>query len=118
MSTQQKSQSAIVRTLERIGALGNKLPDPLTLFVIFAAGVILASVIFKGASAEVMQRTGEMQVKAVQSLLSTDGIKWMFENAVKNFIEFAPLGAVLTVMIGIGVAERTGFFAMGLWVLV
>ncbi len=118
MSTQQKSQSAIVRTLERIGALGNKLPDPLTLFVIFAAGVILASVIFKGASAEVMQRTGEMQVKAVQSLLSTDGIKWMFENAVKNFIEFAPLGAVLTVMIGIGVAERTGFFAMGLRVLV
>ena len=35
-----------------------------------------------------------------------------------NFINFAPLGPVLTVMVGIGVAERTGFISMGLRVLV
>lgn len=118
MSNSQRSNSGIVRVLERIGELGNKLPDPLTLFVLFAAGVVIASVIFQGASAEVMQRSGELQVKAVQNLLSSDGIKWMFESTVKNFIEFAPLGPVLTVMIGIGIAERTGFFATGLRVLV
>lgn len=118
MSTPPKPQSAIVRGLERLGELGNRLPDPLTLFAIFSLGVIVASIVFQGATADVMQRTGELQVKTVQSLLSTEGIRWMFENGVKNFIEFAPLGAVLTVMIGIGVAERTGFFAMGLRVLV
>ncbi len=108
----------IVHILERLGEIGNKLPDPLTLFVIFAAMVVVASMIFEGASAEVIQRSGETQLKVVGSLMSADGIKWMFLHAVDNFVGFAPLGPVLTVMIGIGVAEKTGFFSMGLRVLV
>jgi aminobenzoyl-glutamate transport protein len=71
-----------------------------------------------GESAEIVQRTGESEVKTVQSLLSREGIRWMFLSAVDNFIGFAPLGPVLTVMIGIGVAERTGFITMGLRLLV
>ena len=50
--------------------------------------------------------------------MSFEGIRWMLTSAVDNFIGFAPLGPVLTVMIGIGVAERTGFISMGLKVLV
>ncbi len=120
--TETPSDSSIVdktvRVLERLGEIGNRLPDPLTLFVIFAGFVILASVIFSGVDAEVIQRTGEIERKTVQSLLSAEGIRWMFLHAVDNFINFAPLGPVLTVMIGIGVAEKTGFFSMGLRVLV
>jgi aminobenzoyl-glutamate transport protein len=42
------------------------------------------------------------------NLLTSDGIYWMFESMVANFVGFAPLGIVLTGMLGIGVAERTG----------
>lgn len=111
-------KSLVVRALERIANAGNKLPDPLTLFVIMTAMVVVASAVFAGAEAEIMQRSGTAELKTVQSLLSSEGIRWMFLNAVKNFINFAPLGPVLTVMLGIGIAERTGFITMGLRLLV
>ncbi len=117
-SAAKAEQGRLVKALERLGEIGNRLPDPLTLFVIFTVLVVLASLIFEGASAEVVQRTGETKLTTVQSLLSLDGIRWMFLHAVDNFIGFAPLGPVLTVMIGIGVAENVGFISMGLKVLV
>jgi aminobenzoyl-glutamate transport protein len=115
---EEPQRGPLVRWLLRMAEFGNKLPDPLTLFVILAALVILASVVFDGASEVVTQRDGSQATKTVGSLLSVAGIRWMLTSAVKNFIEFAPLGPVLAVMIGIGVAERTGFIAMGLRVLV
>ena len=66
-----------------------------------AAIVVVASGIFAGMSAEVVQRTGDVVELSVKSLMSFDGVRWMLLSAVDNFIEFAPLGPVLTVMIGI-----------------
>lgn len=113
-----EEQGRVVRWLTRVAEVGNKLPDPLTFFVILTVAVVAASFIFDGASAEVVQRSGETQTKTVGSLLSSDGIRWMFLSALDNFTGFAPLGPVLAVMIGIGVAERSGFITMGLRMLV
>ena len=110
--------SALLRVLNRIADIGNKLPDPITLFVLLATSVIVLSVIFAGASEEVVQRDGSVATKTVMSLLSSEGVRWMFENAIDNFTGFAPLGSVLTVMLGIGVAERSEFITMGLRMLV
>ena len=110
--------STLVRAFSAVERWGQRLPDPLTLFAIMAALVVVLSAIFAGATAEVVQRTGDVVDMTVQSLVSVDGLRWMVLSAVDNFIEFAPLGPVLTVMIGIGVAERTGFISMGLKVLV
>ena len=115
---EQASQTRLVRAFSAVERWGQKLPDPLTLFAAMALLVVLVSALFVGTSAEVVQRTGDVVELSVKSLLSTEGFRWMFVDAVKNFIEFAPLGPVLTVMIGIGVAERTGFISMGLKVLV
>lgn len=104
----------VERVLGRVESVGNRLPDPVTLFAIFCAGVALVSAVFAGADAEVMQRDGAAKPVAVVSLLSAEGIRWAFTSAVKNFTDFAPLGAVLTVLLGIGVAERTGMVTMGL----
>src|SRR5690606_16519243 len=111
-------QNAIVRTLEKLGRFGNRLPDPLTLFVIFCGLVVVSSVLLEGTAAVVVQNTGEARSLVVRSLLSMEGIRWMFLSAVDNFINFAPLGPVLTVMIGIGIAEQSGFISTGLKVLV
>ena len=117
-SSEADKKNPLVRFFLKIAELGNKLPDPLTLFMILTVLVVVASVLFDGASADVTQRDGTVMKKTVESLLSQQGLKWIFTHAVENFINFAPLGPVLAVMIGIGVAERTGFITMGLKVLV
>src|SRR3712207_3554404 len=48
-----------------------------------------------------------VNVNAV-SLLTPDGIRYMFTSAVDNFTGFAPLGTVLVAMLGVGLAEETG----------
>jgi len=44
-----------------------------------------------------------------RGLLSSDGIYWVLRTLVTNFMGFPPLGVVLVGMLGIGLAERTGF---------
>lgn len=114
----ESNPSRLVALFSAIERWGQRLPDPLTLFAIMAGLVALASALFSGANAEVVQRSGDVVNLSVKSLLTFEGIRWMLLSAVDNFINFAPLGPVLTVMIGIGVAERTGFISMGLKVLV
>ena len=111
-------QSRLVRALNKVANIGNKLPDPVTLFALLAGGVVLLSAIFAGTSEEIMQRDGTLATKTVESLLSRDGIRWMFDTAIENFTSFAPLGSVLTVMLGIGVAERSGLISVGLRIFV
>ncbi|AWV89259.1 AbgT family transporter [Bradymonas sediminis] len=108
----------VVRQLHRMAEMGNRLPDPLTLFALMALAVVLASAALSGTSVTVLEGTPQAQSHEVLSLLSWEGIRWMFLNAIDNFMGFAPLGPVLTVMLGIGIAERTGFVTMGLRVLV
>lgn len=108
----------LLRFLNKFAAFGNRLPDPITIFVILALFVVVLSWILAGAAEDIMQRDGTLARKEVLSLLSSDGIRWMFEHAIPNFTGFAPLGSVLTVMLGIGIAERSGMISMGLRVLV
>ena len=111
--------NVLVRALTRLADLGNRLPDPLTLFVMLAVTVVVLSVVFDGPQADVINRsTGKPETKVVSSLLSAKGIHWMISHAIKNFTGFAPLGPVLAVMLGIGVAERSGLIGSGLKLLV
>lgn len=108
----------LIRVLDRFAEIGNKLPDPVTLFFMLCVIVVVASALFVGVTEQIAQRDGTIRDTTVQSLLSATGIRWMFENAVGNFTGFAPLGKVLVVMLGIGVAERSGLVALGLRALV
>jgi aminobenzoyl-glutamate transport protein len=44
-----------------------------------------------------------------RSLLTRDGLYWALASMVDNFKDFPPLAVVLVGMLGIGVAERSGF---------
>lgn len=48
-------------------------------------------------------------VVEVKTLFSTKGIKHIITTAVSGFVNFEPLGALIIVLIGIGVLEKTGF---------
>ena len=49
-----------------------------------------------------------------KNILTRDGLFWAVSSIVDNFINFAPLGIVLVGMLGIGIAERTGFIGAAL----
>ncbi len=54
----------------------------------------------------------EPTLVTVENLFSFDGIKFIISNAAKNFLSFAPLGTLLISLIGLTVAEATGFIEM------
>ena len=102
-------------TIERVG---NKVPHPAIIFFILIGLVIILSVILSliGWSAtyeavdpvshEVVERT-----TAVRSLLSADGIRFMFTSIVPNFLGFGAVGVIIVAMIGVGLAEESGLIA-------
>ena len=105
--------SAYNRWLNGIEAVGNKLPHPIALFGIFCLFIIVVSVICAalGVSATGnLISNGEMKETTVSavSLLTKDGLAYIFSHAVSNFTSYAPLGMVLVAMMGVGVAEQSG----------
>ncbi len=92
--------------LGRLEALGNRLPHPVTLFAAGAFAVMLLShvAVSQGWSVE----SAEGRVEPV-SLLNADGLFWALSSSVDNFKNFPPLAIVLVGMLGIGLAERSGF---------
>lgn len=105
------SSKVFDRVLNYIERAGNKLPHPATLFLILAVLVMVASWIATVFDYSAVHPVDKSIIKA-NNLLSADGIRWIFSNIEKNFVDFPPLGLVLVVMIGIGVAEGSGMFTV------
>ncbi|OKH54987.1 aminobenzoyl-glutamate transporter [Calothrix sp. HK-06] len=109
-STNQAKSTWVEKSLAFIEELGNKLPDPLTLFFILSLFVIVVSAIAASVNLSVVHPGTNKTVAAV-SLLTPDSVRRIFTQAVKNFVEFPPLGTVLVAMLGVGVAEATGLLS-------
>ena len=109
----QKGTGGLLRVLNWIEWVGNKLPDPFWLFLLLAGVVILLSWILSavGLSA-VNPATGE--TVAVTNLLAPDGLRKMVAEAVTNFVEFPPLGLVVVILLGVAVAEQSGMLSAAL----
>ncbi len=93
-----------------IERVGNRLPHPVVLFILLAVGLIVLSEIIArfGVTVDYTDATGESVVVEAVSLMTGDGLAYIFNSAVTNFTGFAPLGTVLVAMLGVGVAEWTG----------
>jgi aminobenzoyl-glutamate transport protein len=99
--------------LDRIERIGNRLPDPALLFLALVVVVWLLSALLSGVDYDhVDPRTGSPLV--VQNLLTGAALTTFFSNLVSTFAGFQPLGVVLVAMLGIGVADHTGFIRAAL----
>jgi aminobenzoyl-glutamate transport protein len=101
------------RALNWIERAGNTLPDPaalflILLFVVWGLSALLAPMSF----AEIDPRTGEPI--QILNLLTGSAIAEFLSTMVTTFTSFHPLGVVLVALLGVGVAEHTGFINAGL----
>ena len=100
--------STVQRFLGAVERLGNRLPDPAMLFLWGLLLVWLISALLSGYSFSVPSADGSREL-AVQNQLSGTSLASFLASMVKTFTGFAPLGVVLVAMLGVGVAEHTGF---------
>ncbi len=105
-----KKNTLIDKFLNRIERLGNALPHPATLFLIFALAVIVISWIVANFDVSVIHPGTKAIVKPF-NLISKEGLHKILTEMVVNFTSFAPLGTVLVAMLGIGIAESSGLFS-------
>lgn len=101
-------KSFLDRVLDAIERAGNKLPDPITLFLGLSVIVVIISAICSAAGLSAVNPADGSTVE-IFNLLSVDGIKYLWSNVITNFSGFAPLGMVLVAVIGSSVAEKSGF---------
>jgi aminobenzoyl-glutamate transport protein len=110
-------RTAVDRFLAIVERAGNLLPHPATLFFLLTVFVVIASAIAAQFDLSVAHpKTGEPVVPV--NLLSVDGLQRIMGGLVTNFTGFAPLGTVLVALIGIGVAEHSGFIGACLRIVV
>ena len=126
MSDTPETQDHAKGFLGFVERAGNKLPDPVFIFFVLLLVLMTVSVIanlvglnatlsedvLRGMSDANKARFAidENGVIPAVSLLSPDNIQRLWTEMPATFTHFHPLGYVLVVMLGAGVAERTGLF--------
>ena len=89
---------------------------PITVYVFLIFVVIILSAILSAFQMQATYNTVtpttndlESNLVTVESLMNFDGMKFIFSNAMTNFLSFAPLGMLLLTFFGLSIAKSTGF---------
>ena len=120
MTTSGRPQRGFLGMIERVG---NRLPDPTVIFL-YLIGVLMllswfgasqgweASLAYSGdkAPAHAELANGVLTYRAT-NLFSEENIGRLLTEMPRTYASFAPLGLVLTIMLGAAVAERSGLFS-------
>ena len=118
------AKTVVRRGLDLIERIGNRLPDPAIIFLLalllaFVLSAVLAPVRFTETDPRTIQRDAAGQVVAatpiaVKNLLTGENLVRFLARMIRTFTEFPPLGIVLVAMLGVGLAEQTGFIQAGI----
>jgi aminobenzoyl-glutamate transport protein len=108
-------KTAMQKLLDAVERVGNRVPHPVMIFVYLIVMVIVLSAVLGLLGAKVTYQTysaatGEIveASTAARSLLTVDGIRFMFTGIVQNFMNFNAVGVIIVAMVGVGVAEEAG----------
>ena len=106
--TEKKELPRLVRGMAVIERVGNALPHPFWLFWILSAILAVVSAVLAALDVSVVSPK-DGKIVAVQNLLSGDGLQMAVSTAISNFAEFPPMATIVVVIMGVALAERTGF---------
>ncbi len=102
-----EKKGVFMRLLDVVERVGNKLPHPFILFVYLALFIIVLSAIVSMFGVKVVH-PGTQEELAIRSLISGEGLNYIISSMLTNFTGFRPLGLVLVMMLGIGLAQQVG----------
>ncbi len=110
-----KPKTAMQRFLDVVERVGNRVPHPVVIFLILIGIVIVLSGILGAFGTAVTFETInpetnkiEKATTALRSLVSAEGIRFMYTSLIPNFMSFTAVGLMIAAMIGAGVAETSG----------
>ncbi|MCB1051226.1 MAG: AbgT family transporter [Acidobacteria bacterium] len=107
------ASGAVGKFLDIIERLGNKLPDPAVLFLLCLFAVWIFSWLLSGVTFDAIDPRSGNPIQIVNLLQGKELVAFL-AGMVKTFTDFPPLGVVLVAMLGVGVAEHSGFISAGL----
>lgn len=107
------SKGRLDGALDAVERVGNRLPDPVTLFIILIAVVLGVSLVAAWAGLSAINPVSGDKVAAI-NLFSAPMLRRLFTEMPQTFAGFPPLGTVLLAMLGVGVAEKSGLIGSGL----
>ncbi|MGN6037071.1 AbgT family transporter [Brevibacterium casei] len=98
------------RLLDGIERIGNKLPEPFTLFLglFLITGAISTAMAIAGVSVAI---PGSDEIVTIKGLFTGEGMAWLTTTMGENYIGFPPLATVLPILLAVGVAEKSGMLA-------
>src|SRR4051794_13384008 len=114
MSTTEAAapKTAMQRFLDAVERVGNMVPHPVVIFLLLIAAVFVLSALLSVFGAAVrFERINpdthriETTTTEIRSLLTSDGIRFMYSSLVPNFMNFTAVGLMIVAMIGAAVAE-------------
>lgn len=119
MSKQQK-EGLFYRFIKGIERAGNKIPHPFYMFFYLAISVLILSAVLGAMGVSVTylgvgsDGTVAETVTSVRNLISAEYLQETMGGFVKIYINFAPLGLIMVMMLSIGYAQSTGLFEAAL----
>jgi aminobenzoyl-glutamate transport protein len=100
-------RTGTARALDFLERVGNRFPDPVILFLVALALTWLASSVLSNNDFGLIDPRTSQPLR-VHDQLSLTALTAFLAGMVQAFVTFAPLGMVLVMVIGVGVAERSG----------
>lgn len=103
-SVGQNFSDKVLSWVERVG---DKLPDPASIFVVLTLLFMVLSWVLSALDISVTHPLDGKNI-AIVNLLGFEALQNSLASIVKGFQGFPPLGLVLVVVLGAGVADKTG----------
>lgn len=118
MSTKARQAGWFEKFIKWIEIIGNKLPHPFWLFVYLSITIAVISFFLSKAGVSVTymaagrgdEAASETTVAAL-NLMSYGAMRAFFANFVKTYVNFAPLGLIMIMTLGIGLLEQSGLIS-------
>ena len=112
-----KRRTCILKAFKKnkfIEKVGNRIPDPVIIFAVLYAAVLILSAVFGGYSFELSAADGSSVSYSIVNMLTAENVRKLFSSAIlDNWLGYAGgiLGVMLVVMFGIGTAEESGLLS-------
>lgn len=110
VDVESKQRKGMDRFLNGVERLGNKLPEPFTLFTALFLITAVACTIMAWFNV-VVDVPGTDEPTPIKGFFTGEGLAWFTSNIGENYIGFPPLKTVVPILLAIAIAEQTGFLS-------